>query len=184
MLVIGVDPGTLHLGWGVIETRGSQLVHVAHGVIDVDDALELPARLAVLDDGLRAVLASHDAKEAGVEAIFFAKDASAAAKLGHARGVVLLALQRQGLVIGEYPPATVKRAVTGQGRAEKPQVARMVATVLRLEKAPRADAADALAVAIAHVRCAPARRIAAAAKAAAVANPRTAMLVRALGGRR
>src|SRR5438094_582893 len=123
MLVLGIDPGTRHLGWGVIEVLGARLRHCEHGVIDADERAPLAERLACIDDELRATIARVAPKEAGVEALFFAKDATAAAKLGHARGVVLLALQRAGVAIFEYPPASVKRAVVGGGRAEKIQVA-------------------------------------------------------------
>lgn len=161
MIVMGIDPGTRRLGWGVVSATGTRLAHVAHGVIVAAEALPLAARLAKIDDELRVVIAEHAPAECGVEAIFFARDPSAAAKLGHARGVVFLALFRAGVAIHEYPPATVKRAVAANGRAEKDQVARMVAAMLRLPAPPPADAADALAVAITHVQCAPARRIAA-----------------------
>ena len=161
MLVLGVDPGTRHLGWGVVDVSGTRLTHVAHGVIDTDEKAQLGARLLHIDDALRVVLDTHRPTEAGVESIFFAKDASAAAKLGHARGVVLLALQRAGIGIFEYPPATVKRSVAGGGHAEKSQVALMVRAILRLKDLPRSDAADALAIAITHVNAAPTRRIAA-----------------------
>lgn len=146
---------------------GARLRHVENGVIDADERAPLAERLACIDDELRIVIARAAPREAGVEAIFFAKDASAAAKLGHARGVVLLALQRAGVAIFEYPPASVKRAVVGGGRAEKGQVARMVAAMLQLREVPRADAADALAIAITHAHSAPARRIEALAMMAA-----------------
>ena len=172
MLVLGVDPGTRHLGWGVIESVGSRLRHVAHGVIDTDERTSLAERLVVIDDQLRAVIAAHAPIEAGIESIFFAKDASAAAKLGHARGVALLALQRAGVRTFEYAPALVKRAVTGGGRAEKSQVALMVRAMLRLVELPRSDAADALAIAMTHVQSAPMRRIAEAGRVAALARGR------------
>jgi crossover junction endodeoxyribonuclease RuvC len=98
------------------------------------------------------VLAQHAPDAAAVEALFFAKDAQAASKLGHARGVVLLALARAGVPIFEYPPARVKRAVVGRGRADKQQVALMVGALLGLRGLPGADATDALAVAIAHAQ--------------------------------
>ncbi len=161
MIVMGIDPGTRHLGWGVVSVAGTRIAHVAHGVVDAPTDQPLAARLGVLDDGVRAVLAEFVPGECGVESIFFARDASAAAKLGHARGVVLLALHRAGVAVFEYPPATVKRAVAANGRADKEQVARMVGAMLRLREPIRADAADALAVAITHVQSAPARRIAA-----------------------
>lgn len=161
MLVLGIDPGTRHLGWGVIEVLGARLRHCEHGVIDADERAPLAERLVTIDDALRTTIARVAPKEAGVEALFFAKDATAAAKLGHARGVVLLALQRAGVAIFEYPPASVKRAVAGAGRADKLQVAKMVSTMLRLRELPPPDAADALAIAITHAHAAPARRIAA-----------------------
>ena len=166
MIVVGIDPGSRHLGWGVLSARGNRLEHIAHGVIDADDDLPLAERLVILDDGLREVLAQYKPSEAGVESIFYAKDATAAAKLGHARGVILLALQRHNIAIHEYPPALVKRAVGASGRAEKSQVARIVMSILRLTETPRVDASDALAIAIAHIHSAPARAIARAAAAA------------------
>jgi crossover junction endodeoxyribonuclease RuvC len=160
MIVVGIDPGSRHLGWGVLRVEGTLLAHVAHGVIDADERAPLADRLVTIDDALRAVLAAHRPNEAAIEALFFAKDAQAAAKLGHARGVALLALRRAGCSIDEYPPAVVKRAVAAHGRADKTQVGQMVAAMLALRELPRADASDALAVAIAHVRAAPARAIA------------------------
>ena len=185
MLVLGVDPGTRHLGWGVVDVTGMRLTHVAHGVIDTDEKSQLGARLLCIDDGLRVVIDKHRPSEAGVEAIFFAKDASAASKLGHARGVVLLALQRAGVGIFEYPPASVKRSVAGGGRADKSQVAMMVRAILRLKDLPRPDAADALAIAIAHVHAAPARRIAAQGAARQESSPAMKLWVAAAAaGRR
>ena len=161
MLVLGVDPGTRHLGWGAIDVAGARLTHVDHGIVHADDGAPLGERLALLDDGLRAVIARLAPSEAGVESIFFSKDVSAAVKLAHARGVAVLALQRAGVAIFEYAPASVKRSVAGKGAADKGQVARMVGAMLRLRETPRADAADALAIAITHAHAAPARRIAA-----------------------
>ena len=152
------------MGWGVLEVNGTRLSHVGHGIVHADEDLPLAARLVSIDDGLREVLERFRPREAGVESIFFGLDASAAAKLGHARGVILLALQRAGVAIHEYPPALVKRAVGASGRADKAQVARVVQALLALRDIPKADAADALALAITHVNSAPARAIAAAAR--------------------
>jgi len=172
VIVIGIDPGSRHLGWGVLSVVGTRLSHVAHGVIDADEKAPLHDRLVIIDDALRLVLAEHSPAEAAIEALFFAKDAQAAAKLGHARGVAMLALCRARCSIFEYPPAVVKRAVAAHGRAEKAQVAQMVAAMLALTQLPRPDAADALAVAIAHVRAAPARAIEALAAARTGSPPR------------
>jgi crossover junction endodeoxyribonuclease RuvC len=151
MRVIGIDPGTRHLGWGVLDQQGTRIDHVAHGVIDVDERLTLAERLVIIDKALEVVLTTHRPEVSVVEAIFFAKDASAAAKLGHARGVVLLRLAYASLPIHEIPPARVKRAVAGNGRATKEQVCRFVTAMLRLPAPPRLDASDALANAFAHL---------------------------------
>jgi crossover junction endodeoxyribonuclease RuvC len=153
--VIGIDPGTRHLGWGVVSRSGSKVTHVAHGVIDTDEKSSLGDRLIAIDDALVAVLAEHAPTAAAVEGIFFAKDATAAAKLGHARGVVLVRLARAGLQAAEYAPARVKRAVVGAGLATKDQVAQVVMRILALPAPPRSDAADALAIALAHLAIAP-----------------------------
>ncbi|MEM1034369.1 MAG: crossover junction endodeoxyribonuclease RuvC [Myxococcota bacterium] len=153
MRVLGIDPGTLKLGWGVVERAGTRVRHIAHGTLRMPPG-ELADRLVYLDAGLAEVVATHAPDEAAVESIFFSKNASSAAKLGHARGVVLLGLRRGGLPVGEYPPATVKRAVVGRGRADKHQVARIVESLLRLDAPPQEDAADALAVAITHLHTA------------------------------
>src|SRR5580693_1640228 len=151
-VVLGLDPGTRHFGWGVVERRGTRLFHVAHGIAHTDEASAIAMRLVTIEAALIEVVRVHRPAEASVEAIFFAKDAQAAAKLGHARGVALLVCARAGLEVHEYPPARVKLAVTGSGRADKPQVAQMVRVVLGLTEAPKGDAADALALAIAHLQ--------------------------------
>jgi crossover junction endodeoxyribonuclease RuvC len=150
-LVLGLDPGTRHFGWGVVERRGTRLFHIAHGVVDTDESEPLALRLVCIERCLVTVVREHLPVEAAVESLFFAKDAQAAAKLGHARGVGLLVCARAGLAVHEYAPAVVKRAVAGSGRAEKSQVAQMVRVFLGLAELPPSDAADALAAAIAHV---------------------------------
>ena len=154
MIVIGVDPGTRHLGWGVVRREGTRPTHVAHGVIDTDVTATIASRLCQIERELCEVIATYRPTASVVEALFFAKDASAAAKLGHARGVALLVLARAGLPIAEYEPTRIKKAIVGHGRADKRQVAMMIATILRLPSVPRPDAADALAVALAHVNAA------------------------------
>lgn len=154
MRVLGIDPGTRHLGWGVVERVGTRLVHVAHGVIDTDTEQSLAPRLIEIDDGLQEVLRAHQPEIGVIESLFFSKDAQSAAKLGHARGVVLLRLTRAGLRLHEYSPALVKRTIVGKGAADKKQVAMVVRALLRLETTPRADAADALAIAVTHLQAA------------------------------
>ena len=154
MIVLGVDPGTRHLGWGVVRRDGTRPAHVAHGVIDTDTTASLAERLCQIERELAGVVATYCPTASVVEALFFAKDATAAAKLGHARGVALLVLARAGLPIAEYEPTRVKKAIVGHGHADKRQIAFMIATVLRLPAPPRPDAADALAIALAHVNAA------------------------------
>ena len=152
VLALGVDPGTLHLGWGVVSREGNRLCHVAHGVIHLNGKLAIADRLARIEVELGAVIAHHRPEVGSVENLFFHKDAQAASKLGHARGVVLLLLARAGIEIAEYPPARVKRTIAGSGQADKSQVAMMVRAMLALDALPPADAADALALAITHLR--------------------------------
>ena len=118
MIVLGLDPGTRHFGWGVVERRGTRLLHLGHGVVNTRESESIALRLVTIERELMAVVEQHKPLIASVEAIFFAKDAQAASKLGHARGVALLVCARAGLEVNEYPPALVKKAVTGNGRAE------------------------------------------------------------------
>jgi crossover junction endodeoxyribonuclease RuvC len=173
--VLGLDPGTRHFGWGLVVKDGTRLTHVAHGVIDTDVTGVIAERLVEIETALVEVVRAHAPDAAAVESLFFAKDAQAAAKLGHARGVALLVCARALLPIAEYPPARVKRTVAGNGRAEKLQVANMVKVLLGLRELPLPDAADALAVALTHLQQSPALR---AALAAPPTRPRPA-----LGGR-
>ena len=152
--ILGIDPGTRHLGWGIIEGLGTRIEHIAHGVIDVDTSGTFAYRLVQIDDALAQIIEQHRPSTAAVESLFFAKDAQSAAKLGHARGVVLLRMERSGVAIHEYAPALIKRSVAGRGAADKRQVALFVQGILRLKDAPRSDAADALAVALTHFQAA------------------------------
>lgn len=150
--VLGLDPGTRHFGWGVVRRSGTRLTHVAHGVLDVERAGDLGERLVAIESALVEVVRAYRPTQASIETLFFAKDAQAAAKLGHARGVALLVCARAGLPSFEYAPARVKRTIAGAGRAEKAQVAQMIRVVLGLTEVPRADAADALAIAVTHLQ--------------------------------
>jgi crossover junction endodeoxyribonuclease RuvC len=152
--VIGIDPGSRHLGWGVIEQTGTRIDHIAHGVIDVDLDGSFADRLVDIDDRLAEVIAAQRPEASAVESLFFARDAQSAAKLGHARGVILLRLARTGLPTFEYAPALVKRTIVGRGAADKHQVAMVVTARLRLPSPPRSDAADALAIALTHLQVA------------------------------
>lgn len=151
MRILGLDPGLTHTGWGIIESVGNRLRHVADGRISSSASQPLPARLAKLDAALSTVIAEWQPDCAAVEETFVNKNALSALKLGQARGVVLLAPARAGLEVAEYAANLVKKSVVGNGHAEKEQVAHMVRVLLGLNEAgSSADAADALAVAICH----------------------------------
>lgn len=151
MRVLGIDPGSRHLGWGVLERVGTRIEHVAHGVVDVDLEGGFSDRLVEIDDALAAVIEKHAPTQGAVESLFFSKNAQSAAKLGHARGVILLRLARASLPTFEYAPALVKRTIAGKGAADKRQVALVVTAILRLPEPPRSDAADALAIGLTHL---------------------------------
>lgn len=155
MLAIGFDPGTRYLGWGLVRREGTRVWHQGHGVLRLDGSQPLAERLVHIERGVAQLLEEHRPDVGSVESLFFHKDPQAAAKLGHARGVILLCLARAGLKVFEYPPARVKRTMTGNGQAEKRQVALMVKGMLALSELPAADAADALAIALTHLRLGP-----------------------------
>ena len=155
MIVLGVDPGTRRLGWGVVVREGNRLRHLGHGVLALPPTRPLAERLNLIDLGLSEVIARFKPEASSVETLFFHKDPQAAAKLGHARGVVLLCCARSGVDVAEYAPARVKRTVAGHGAADKRQVALLVRAMLSLDAPPPSDAADALALALTHLRQAP-----------------------------
>jgi crossover junction endodeoxyribonuclease RuvC len=147
--ILGIDPGTLVTGYGVVEQDGSALRHVASGVLAPPPG-DVAQRLRVLFEALERVIAEHAPASVAVEDLFHARNAKSALTLGHARGVALLAAARAGLTVHAYAPPLVKKAVVGHGRAEKHQVQQMIRALLGLEFVPAEDAADALAVAICH----------------------------------
>jgi crossover junction endodeoxyribonuclease RuvC len=146
--ILGLDPGSRRTGFGVIECRGTQLLAVAHGCVNVAAATPT-ARLRLIFEGLRALVAQHGPVEVAVERVFVSRNADSALKLGQARGAALCAIPA-GMPVFEYAPRAIKLAVVGSGAAEKFQVAHMIRTLLGLGERPGADAADALAVAVCH----------------------------------
>jgi crossover junction endodeoxyribonuclease RuvC len=152
--ILGLDPGLARMGWGVIAVSGSKLDHVAHGVIVTRAADGLGGRLMMLHAMLAAVIAEQRPVAIAVEQAFVAKDPSAALKIGHARAVALLAAAQAGLEIAEYAPNHIKKSVVGVGHAQKEQVQAMVRRLLPASRVEQADAADALACAIAHAHLA------------------------------
>ena len=148
--LLGIDPGLRFTGWGLIDVEGNRLKHIADGVIATDQSASVPARLKTLHDALMALLTLHQPAEAAVEETYVNRNGSATLKLGYARGVALLTPALAGVPVTEYAAKTVKMAVVGTGSAEKRQVATMVHRLLPGAIARRADATDALAVAICH----------------------------------
>ena len=149
MRVLGIDPGLRNLGWGVIETEGSRLSHVANGICR-SDGVSLAERLVSLHTQLTAVLALYRPDTAAVEQTFVNKDGAATLKLGQARGIAVLVPAQAGIEVGEYAPNTVKKTVVGVGHAQKGQVDHMVRMQLPVVEIAGPDAADALAIAICH----------------------------------
>lgn len=152
-IIIGLDPGSRHTGFGVIRVHGDDLEHVAHGVINLNDKWSLSERLRVLHLELGQLLQKHATQSVVIEKIFFGKNADSAFKLGHARGVCLLSAALVGAKVDEYAARYVKKAVTGNGGADKQQVQIIVFNLLRVRPVESAfDASDALSLAICHAR--------------------------------
>jgi crossover junction endodeoxyribonuclease RuvC len=170
--IFGIDPGSERTGYGCIETIGSRHHLVIYGSLSPPVRSAFPDKLRHIHSGLCALLAMHRPDCVAVETIFYSRNVRSALKLGHARGIALLAASEAGLPVVEYAPAEIKRAVVGYGRAEKHQVQQMIKLLLGLETLPSPhDAADALAVAICHVHSA----TGAIAERAAVERPPTTL---------
>jgi crossover junction endodeoxyribonuclease RuvC len=160
MKVLGIDPGTLTSGYGIVVEEDHKLFHVISGGISPSAKQPFPLRLKKIYEELEKVIDKHRPRVVVVEALFVSKNISSALKLGHARGVAILAAMNAGLPVFEYSPLEVKQAVVGNGKAEKKQVQMMVKTLLDLPKVPHpADAADALAAAICHIHSSRLREI-------------------------
>lgn len=161
MRVLGIDPGLMATGYGVVEMAGGQLRHVASGTITTPSTHLLSARLKLLFDSLTEMCCRYAPTEVVVENTFLAKNVAVAMKLGQARGVALLVAEQAGLPISEYAPTEIKVAVTGYGGAPKDQVQQMVGRLLRLAvETTTHHATDALAAAICHLHAAPFQRMA------------------------
>lgn len=150
MRLLGLDPGLRVTGWGVIAFEGNRLHHIAHGVVRSDEKLSLAERLLQLHEGIAEIVALHDPAEAAIEETFVNQNPHSTLKLGQARGAVMLAPARAGLMVAEYAPTLIKQSVVGTGRAAKDQVGMMVRILLPGCVVSSSDAADALAVAICH----------------------------------
>jgi len=151
MRILGIDPGSQVTGYGVIESDGTRTSLVTEGVIRTRSMRSFPEKLRLIHEGIVDVLDEYRPEQMVVEGLFYAMNVKSALKLGHVRGVALLAGVTRGIPVHEYSPLEVKLAVVGYGRADKEQVQRMVAVLLDLERPPEPhDAADALAIAICH----------------------------------
>jgi crossover junction endodeoxyribonuclease RuvC len=148
MRILGIDPGSSVTGYGVVERRAGEVLHVAHGTLRARRGAALAVRLAAIQSGLAAVIAEQRPDVAVVESVFVAESARAALVLGQARGAALAAVGAAGVPVEELSAQAIKCAVVGSGRAEKGQVQAMVRRLLALEDAPAQDAADALAAAL------------------------------------
>jgi crossover junction endodeoxyribonuclease RuvC len=151
VVVLGIDPGTAHTGYGVVFARGSTLAALDGGVLHTEAGERLESRLAQIHAHVRELIERHEPEAVAVEDLFFGQNARSAFAVGQARGVTLLAAGQAGVPCFSYTPQAVKQAVCGNGRAQKDQVQRMVGALLGLGAPPEPDhAADALAVAICH----------------------------------
>lgn len=151
MQILGIDPGTVNTGFGMIRADEGQLHYVGCGVISTSPKSPIAQRLKIIYDGLKEVIHKFGPHVMAVENIFIARNVNSALKLGHARGVAILAAVNSELDVFEYTPAEVKKAVAGNGRAGKEQIKEMVRLLLSQARLPDShDASDALALAICH----------------------------------
>lgn len=149
--ILGVDPGTRVVGYGLIDVDpGARPTYVECGVITLEEKDPMPLRLSVLARSIAELIAEFGPRILSLEAAFHGKNALSALKLGQARGAVMVVAAERGLEVAEYPPAYVKRAIAGHGRATKEDVTARVQLLFGLARPPRADAADALAIALCH----------------------------------
>lgn len=160
MRVLGIDPGSETLGWGVVEGSGPKYAAVDFGTVKASPKKSFSQRLLTIYDGVADVIERYEPDTLALEEAFYAKNASVAIKLGQVRGVILVLAEQKGLTIAEYAPRLIKQTVVGYGNAEKQQVGMMVKVLLRLRAVPTPhDAADALATAICHFHHAGAAKI-------------------------
>jgi crossover junction endodeoxyribonuclease RuvC len=155
--ILGVDPGSRVTGYGVVDLRGNEIRHVAHGCLKIasttgKSTIPLEDRLLEIYKGLTEIIETHRPDALSIEKVFFAKNAVAALKLGQARGAAILTAKIHGLHVVEYAPTEVKATIVGHGRAEKEQVARMLEIMLGKMEFTSFDASDGLALAVCHAR--------------------------------
>lgn len=159
MIIIGVDPGTVVTGYGIIEVSGSNYKAIDYGCIRPPPSLKLSDRYLIISNGLEELVERYSPHAMSIETQFVNKNPDSAIKLGMARGVAVVAARKKQVSVYEYAPTKVKLSVVGHGRASKFQVKGMIKMLLRLSKEPPADAADALALAICHAHALRYRKI-------------------------
>ncbi len=152
MRVLGIDPGTLQLGVGILERNGSRYEVVAYETVKISKTAPMAKRLKVVYESVLDFIRRYEPAVLALENVFFGKDVRALVKMGEARACAMLAAEESGIPVVEYPPARVKEAVSGNGRASKIQIQQMIRHLLRLKEVPPEDAADALAVALCHLQ--------------------------------
>ena len=151
MVILGIDPGLAHTGWGVVETRGSACRARAYGCVTTHAKEPIDVRLGRICRTLREVIEKYGPTELAIESIYFGENTKSAIATAQARGAAIVACSTAGLSVGEYTPMQIKQAVVGTGAADKRQVMYMVKSILALDHEPRPDhAADALAAAVCH----------------------------------
>lgn len=151
MRVLGIDPGSLKTGYGVVDKKGGSISLVASGVIIAPQSIPIDKRLAIISSGLTSVIAEHKPEAMAIESIFFAKNVRSAIMLGQARGVAIVSASSRGIPVFEYSPRSIKLAATGGGGAAKDAVGKMMKLLLKTEADLKPDEADALAIAICHL---------------------------------
>lgn len=149
--ILGIDPGTARIGWGIVEEHAGKLTAKAYGCITTDKVHDLPQRLSQIHTAVTALLREYNPACMSVEDLYFSNNAKTAIAVGQARGVILLAAAQAHVPVSSYSPMTVKQTICGSGAADKSQVGKMVTTLLRLKEIPKPDdTADALAIAVTH----------------------------------
>lgn len=148
-IIIGIDPGSIRTGFGIIQSDKNNLLHIAHGTINAKGN-SIPERLHCIYQELKKIITLHQPTAAAIENVFMQVNVQSALKLGQARGAALIALAHYALPVSEYSPRDIKKTIAGYGAASKDQIQFMVRAQLKLSANPQADAADALAIAICH----------------------------------
>ena len=155
MVILGIDPGYAIVGWGLVECKNNSFSPLRYGAITTDAEMDFNERLEVIFDDLNEIIEAFKPEAMAIEKLYFATNQKTAIMVAEARGVILLSAKRKGLPIYEYTPLQVKTAVTGYGKAKKPQVMEMTRRLLKLPTVPKPDdTADALAIALTHIQAA------------------------------